>query len=267
MVNKRNVVIVGGEDIEKHYAACEWGVKNGLLGTVAIAPFADTEDNKNILLSMSLPSTGIDIENDWMIIKGNIHTEDFLRRVIPLAKKLNGEKKLFLSHCAYFTNPYINRSFILTDGACVPTPTIEQREMMIENAVNLYNKLHDVSSGCNVSFISAGGDTNPKVDPEVYDWWKNRDTNKIPVRLEQLDVALNEEIRVSKGVTGSVADVVVVKDINQGNAIWKSLTAVSGSGWNVSGLLVGAKFPIILTSRGDSCSSIKGSIKLGIKVY
>lgn len=266
MANKRNAVIIGGENIDKQYVACEWAIKKGYVQAIAAAPFVDTEENKNILLNMSMPPNSFDMEKEWMVIKGDVHTDDFLRRVIPLAKKLNGDKKLFLSHCAYFVNPCLNRSFILTDGACVPNPTAEQREEIIKNAVWMHKKIYGDSSDCNVSFISAGGDSNPKTDPEVYDWWKSRQSD-IPIRLEQLDVALNEEIRASKKISGPVADVVVVKDINQGNAIWKSLTAVSESGWNVFGLLVGAVFPIILTSRGDKISSIKGSIKLGATLY
>lgn len=265
-MNKRNIMIVGGNNIEKQYSACEWATAQGLAHGIAIAPVTDSEENKNFLANMV--KSNLDIENGWMIVKGNVHTDEFLQRVIPLVKALNPQKKVFLSHCAYFTNPYINQEFILTDGACVPFPKPEQRTLIVQNAIDLYERLHNheiVSP--NVSFISAGGSDNSKTDPELYDWWSNTDFGDINVRLEQLDVALNEEVRKSKGVSGKTADIIVVKDINQGNAIWKSLTAVSGCGWSVSGLLMGANFPIILSSRGDNISSIKGSIKLGAMLY
>lgn len=264
-MNKRNILIVGGDDIAKQYSACEWAVSDGLASGIAIAPVTQSEENKKILANMA---ASLDVENSWMFVKGNVHTEDFLQRIIPLVKALNPTEKVFLSHCAYFTNPYINQSFILTDAACVPAPTPEQRTYIIKNAIDLFERMHSgMDIAPNVSFISAGGSGNPKTDPELHNWWSNTDFGEINVRLEQLDVALNEEIRKSKGVSGKTADIVVVKDINQGNAIWKSLTAVSGCGWSVSGLLMGANFPIILSSRGDDISSIKGSIKLGAMLY
>lgn len=208
------------------------------------------------------------IKNNYILIKGNIHTDLFLKEVISLNKILSGGK---LTHCAVFYNPSTNQQFIMTDGACNIEINDDNREIAIKNAIELYAKTHTVNittdqTGVNVSLLSAGGDHNKKTNESLYNWWSNNQY-KYPdntLRLEQLDVALNEKIRQEKLIDGKVADIIVVNNIGEGNAIWKSLTALNQ--WECYGILMGSPLPIVLNSRGDNEESIKGSIKIAAKL-
>ena len=203
------------------------------------------------------------IINEYVIIKGNVHTDDFLRGVIKLNKELGGDR---LIHCANFYNPNTEQEFIMTDGACNLALDDELRTKAIEYATKISYVKKPKQKEVWTSLITAGGDYNNKTDSELYDWWlkHKEDYPENSLRLEQLDVALSSDIRLVKKTPGRVADVIVVKDINVGNAIWKSLTVLGC--WQCYGILMGSPVPIVLNSRGDSADSIIGSIKLAIQL-
>lgn len=214
----------------------------------------------------NIPEHLIQHKENWIVVKGKIHTDDFLRKVIATGKIINNGKKFFLSHCACFCDTSAsNTSFVLTDAACVPFPTAEQRKVILDNAIDFYSFLWGKpKEDCHISIISAGGDSNRSADPELYDWWQKQKNNYSHLRLEQLDVALNKRIRDEKKVDGELADVIMVKDINVGNAIWKSLTALNDT-WTCAGNLMGLGIPVVLNSRGDNHWAVLDSIRIAVK--
>lgn len=225
-------------------------------------------DYKNITTNESV--TLSDISDNTIIMKGYIHTDDFLRKIIPIIKDIYTQKNLgkpLLTHCAVLKNKNDGQTFILTDAACIPYPSNDQRTTIVNNAIKLYRKISN-NTECNISLISAGGNTNDKISPELYDWWKNNlhtfADKHINLRLEQLDVALNKKIRSCKQTIGDIADIVVCPDINTGNSIWKCLTTLTDE-WLCAGILMGGEIPIILNSRGDSIESMLYSIEIATK--
>lgn len=247
-------VLLIGELSKRCSVALNWATEQGLIAGYSVYN----------------PDLNVDNIQDWIVMKGYIHTEDFLRIVISFAKsicqKQNLPKKL-LTHCGVFKNKDTGMQFILTDAACIPCPDSFQRTEIIHNAKKLHSTIHG-ECVCNISLLSAGGDTNSNTNPELFDWWQ---TNKgdfakenINLRLEQLDVALNAEIRKFKGVPDEISDVIVCSDINQGNCIWKCLTALSND-WLCAGILMGATFPIIINSRGDTTESMQFSLEISTR--
>ena len=205
-------------------------------------------------------------DNEYILMKCDIHSDDFLRRIIAINKKLTTEK-FYLTHCAIFFDKTKKRSpFILTDAACIPVPDENQLTYIVQNAIKLFNKVFETERAPFISLISAGGDTNTKLSPVLYSWWASH-KNEFPnntLRLEQLDVALDKNIRVEKHLSGEIADIIVVDNINTGNAIFKSLSVVAGT-WEPLCFLMGAKNIVLLNSRGATVDAITDNILLACK--
>ena len=214
--------------------------------------------------SDELPDTK---DTEFILMKCDIHSDDFLRHIIAINKKLNDGNKFYLTHCTVFFNKTGERPpFILTDAACIPMPDENQLNHIVQNAVNLFGKIFDNARAPFISLISAGGDTNTKLSPTLYAWY-NTHRDEFPqdtMRLEQLDVALDSDIRVEKHLTGEIADIIVVDNINTGNAIFKSLSVLSGT-WEPECFLMGGKQTIILNSRGVTENALTQNILLACK--
>ena len=204
---------------------------------------------------------------EYILMKCDIHSDDFLRRVIAINKKLMNGEKFFLTHCGIFYDKTKKRApFILTDAACIPMPDETQLTHIVQNAVKLFGKVFGNERAPFISLISAGGDTNTKLSPVLYSWWSAH-KSEFPndtLRLEQLDVALDKNIRVEKHLTGEIADIIVVDNINTGNAIFKSLSVVAGT-FEPLCFLMGAKNTVLLNSRGATMDAITDNILLACK--
>ena len=208
-----------------------------------------------------------DFTGDFIFMKCDIHSDDFLRRIIAINKKLQTKEKFYLTHCAVFFNKSGKRPpFILTDAACIPMPDENQLTHIVQNAISLFHKIFDESRAPFVSLISAGGDTNTKLSPTLHAWLATH-RDEFPmntIRIEQLDVALDKNIRAEKHLTGALADIIVVDNINTGNAIFKSLSVLSGD-WYPVCFLMGAENTVILNSRGATLENLTHNILLACK--
>lgn len=242
------------EDIDNVYVVPAIG-RNCLLDYFKLD---DADTNKNIQKAL--------IPEKFIIVKGKVHTENFLRPVIELNKFLGGDR---LIHCGIFKNTKTNQTFVLTDAAC-NIQLLDKEDLVakaIQYATEVYLKCVWETRDIYVSLLSAGGEDNSATNPKYHEWW-TRHRSEYPegqLRIEQLDVALNQKIREGKEVPGSVSNIIVVKDINEGNAIWKTLTSLSQN-WICGGLLMGSKLPIVLNSREDTEDSLKYSIKSALKI-
>ena len=213
--------------------------------------------------SDDLPKT----DDELILMKCDIHSDDFLRHIIAINKKLKTQEKFYLTHCAVFNDKSGKRApFILTDAACVPYPDENQLTHIVENAIASFNLFMDKTRAPFISLISAGGDTNKKISPLFHDWYMVH-KNEFPsetLRIEQLDVALDKNIRNEKHLTGEIADIIVVDNINTGNAIFKSLSVVAGT-FEPLCFLMGGKNTIILNSRGATQNTITHNIIIACK--
>ena len=210
-----------------------------------------------------LPNT----DDEFILMKCDIHSDDFLRRVIAINKKLNNGEKFYLTHCFILFNKSGQRApFVLTDAACVPTPDENQLTHIVENAVSMFEYMLDNNRMPYISLLSAGGDTNTKIAPLLHSWYAehSKDFQNNTLRIEQLDVALDKNVRAEKHISGELADIIVVDNINTGNAILKSLTILSND-WYGVGFLMGAKNIVILNSRSAPETSLMKNILLACK--
>lgn len=205
-------------------------------------------------------------DDELVLMKCDIHSDDFLRRVIAINKKFMNGEKFYLTHCAvFFDKAKMRPPFVLTDAACVPYPDENQLTHIVNNAVDLFGKVFGNARAPFISLISAGGDTNTKIAPLLHDWHEIH-KNEFPentLRIEQLDVALDKNIRIEKHLTGEIADIIVVDNINTGNAIFKSLSVLGN--WEPACFLMGAKNMVVLNSRGATEGALVRNIVLATK--
>ena len=214
-------------------------------------------------LGVELPNS----HDDLVLMKCDIHSDEFLRHIIAINKKLHNGQKFYLTHCAVFFNKSKQRPpFILTDAACIPMPDETILTHIVQNAVILFKQLFGDARAPFISLVSAGGDTNAKITPLLDSWHTNhiKDFPESTLRIEQLDVALDANVRAEKHITGELADIIVVDNINTGNAIFKSLSVLSND-WEPMCFLMGGANTIVLNSRSATEQTLTDNIILACK--
>lgn len=189
------------------------------------------------------------------IMKGFVDTAVILKAVVD---KQNGlGKGGVMSHFTMFAVPGYHKILVPVDGGMVTYPTLEQKKAIIENTVDT---LVSMGYECpKVGVLTCVEKVNPKM-PETLDAAElarmNRDgeiKNCIVEGPISYDCAVDKEIAKLKGYESQIAgdvDVLIVPNIHAGNIMGKMLTCTCHA--KMAGFVVGAKCPIVLTSRGSS---------------
>lgn len=252
-----NAILVG--DIEKtKQIADEIGVDLNNYELIDIKDLSEAS-----LKAVELVSSG----KAHMVMKGLVDTSIILKAV--LNKEVGLRTGNVLSHVAVFDIEGYDRLFFLTDAAMNLAPDINGKKQIIENACELVRSL-DIEEP-KVALICA----KEKVNPKMKDTVEAKELEDMYLRGEikgcivggpfALDNAVSEEAAKHKGINHPVAgkaDILVVPDIEAGNVLYKSITYFAKC--ENAGLIVGAKAPIILTSRADSDKTKLNSIALGV---
>lgn len=202
-----------------------------------------------------------------ILMKGLVDTSIILKAV--LNKEANLRTGNVLSHVGVLDIPTYERLLLVTDAAMNIAPDLETKKQIIQNAVTV---AHSMSIEIpKVAVICAKEKVNPKmqatVDAEALVDMSNKDdiTGCIVGGPFALDNAVSPEAAKLKGIQHPVAgyaDVLMVPTIESGNILYKALAFLGGA--EAAGLLVGAKVPIIVTSRADSEKSKLNSIALAM---
>ena len=215
------------------------------------------------LKSVELVSSG----KAHMVMKGLVDTSIILKAV--LNKDVGLRTGNILSHVAVFDIEGYDRLFFITDAAMNLAPDVNGKKQIIENACSVARAL-DIEEP-KVALICAKEKVNPKMKDtveakELEDMYLHGEIkNCIVGGPFALDNAISEEAAKHKGMSHPVAgkaDILVVPDIEAGNVLYKSITYFAKC--ENAGLIVGAKAPIILTSRADSDKTKLNSIALGV---
>lgn len=202
-----------------------------------------------------------------MVMKGLVDTSIVLKAV--LNKEVGLRTGNILSHVAVFDIEGYSRLFFITDAAMNLAPNINEKKQIIENACSIARSL-DIEEP-KVALICA----KEKVTTKMKDTVEAKELENMYLRGEikkcivggpfALDNAISEEAARHKGISHPVAgkaDVLVVPDIEAGNILYKSIAFFAKC--EHAGLIVGAKAPVILTSRADSDKTKLNSIALGV---
>jgi len=162
-----------------------------------------------------------------------------------------------ISHCFVMDVPGQPSAFVVTDAAVNIAPTLEEKVDIVQNAIDLAHILG--VEEVRVAILSAMETVNPKVPStlEAAALCKMADRGQITGALLDgplaLDNAISPEAVAVKKIASLVAgraNVLVVPDLEAGNMLAKSLSLLAGA--DGAGIVLGARVPIILTSRADA---------------
>lgn len=194
-----------------------------------------------------------------VVAKGKIHTDDFLRAILD--REVGLRKGKLLSHCFLLeVERPTKRLLLVTDGAMNIAPNFEEKAQIATNAIALARlfgiECPKVASLAGVELV------NPKMtatqDAAILALMSHRGQfeHGIVEGPLALDLAVSEEAARVKGVKNPVAgtaDVLLVPSLEAGNILVKCFSHLAGG--RTAGLVLGAKAPIVLTSRADSAES------------
>ncbi|MEL6680126.1 MAG: phosphate acyltransferase, partial [Pseudomonadota bacterium] len=184
------------------------------------------------------------------IMKGQIHTSDFLSGLLPTSAGLR-EKGARCGHIFHITAPGRDRALLITDAALNIAPDLETRKHCLALAVDLALKLgvdRPRAAILSPNEVPMDGIPNTMEAAEIAAWADEALPHADVAGPLALDLVFSAEAAAAKGLTTPVAgdaDILLVPEITSGNAIFKLM--VFGMGCCAGGLVLGAKVPILLT--------------------
>ncbi|MCE5791377.1 phosphate butyryltransferase [Staphylococcus pseudintermedius] len=204
-----------------------------------------------------------------ILMKGQISTAKILSAV--LKRNAQGTKP-FLNHVALCEIPSYHKLLMISDVALNIAPTEEEMKAIIQNMVDFskrlqYQQLH-------IALLSSVEKVSPKIPSTVQAERLSEYYQSHPIEPYvhvagpfALDNAIDKKSAIQKGIHSKVAgdaDVLIVPGLDAGNVLYKSLTYFGRA--KVASLILGAHFPIVLTSRADSIENKINSILVALKV-
>ena len=188
------------------------------------------------------------------LMKGSLHTDELMGEVVKRDTGLRTARRI--SHCFIMDVPDHEQPLIITDAAVNIAPDLKAKVDIIQNAIDLAVALG--APEVRVAILSAMETINPDVPStlEAAALCKMADRGQITGALLDgplaLDNAISPEAAAIKKIASPVAgraNVLVVPDLEAGNMLAKSLSFLADA--DAAGIVLGAKVPIILTSRAD----------------
>ncbi len=192
------------------------------------------------------------------LMKGSLHTDELMGAVVPSATGLRTERRI--SHVFAMDVPTYPRPLFITDAAINIYPTLEDKVHILQNAIQLAHALNIARP--KVAILSAMETVNPKIPGtvEAAALCKMADRGQIQGALLDgplaFDNAVSKEAALIKGIHSPVAgeaDILLVPDLEAGNMLAKQLAYLGNA--DSAGIVLGARVPIILTSRADSAEA------------
>jgi phosphate acetyltransferase len=190
-----------------------------------------------------------------MLMKGSLHTDELMAAVVRSGTGLRTERRI--SHAFIMDVPSLDRAIIVTDAAINIFPTLKDKMHIVQNAIDLAIALGMPQP--KVAILSAMETVNPDVPStvEAAALCKMADRRQITGGLLDGPLALDNAIdlnaarikKIDSPVAG-MADILVAPDLEAGNMLAKSLSFMAAA--DAAGIVLGARVPIILTSRADS---------------
>ena len=203
----------------------------------------------------------------YALMKGSLHTDELLGAVVKKEAGLRTERRI--THCFVMDVPTYPKPLIITDAAINIYPQLADKVDIVQNAIDLA-----VAIGLErprVAILSATETVNPKIAStlDAAALCKMADRGQITGGILDgplaFDNAISKEAADIKGIHSPVAgqaDILVVPDLEAGNMIYKNLSFLADS--DGAGIVLGARVPIILTSRADSLRTKLASCAIGL---
>ncbi|MCT4619512.1 MAG: phosphate butyryltransferase [Marinisporobacter sp.] len=282
MRGPKTIAVAVAEDLEVLTAVSK--AKN--MGIAEAILVGDQEKIENIAKENDINLSGLEIINEkdmaqaslkavelvstkkaHIVMKGLVDTAIILKAV--LHPEIGLRTGNVLSHAAVFQVPSYDRLIFVTDAAMNIAPDVKTKKQIIENAVEVAHALDiDIPK---VAIVCAKEKVNPKMQAtvdakELEEMNKNEEIKGCIVGGPfALDNAVSKEAAKHKGIdhpVAGIADILLVPNIEAGNVLYKSMVFFSNT--KNAGVIVGAKAPVVLTSRADSDETKLNSIALAV---
>jgi len=203
------------------------------------------------------------------LMKGSLHTDELMGAVVSRQGGIRTARRI--SHCFIMDVPNHPNALVITDAAVNIEPTLEDKVDIVQNAIDLVHAMG--VADVRVAILSAMETVNSKVRStiEAAALCKMADRGQITGAVLDgplaLDNAINPQAAAIKGIVSEVAgraNVLVVPDLEAGNMLAKSLSFLAQA--DAAGVVLGARVPIILTSRADSLLTRLASCAVAVMV-
>jgi phosphate acetyltransferase len=202
-----------------------------------------------------------------LLMKGSLHTDELMRAVTSSTSGLRTERRI--SHVFIMDVPTYAETLFITDAAINIFPDLEVKRDIVQNAIDLFTQ---VGLGTpKVAILSAVETVTPKI-PSTIDaaaLCKMAERGQITGGILDgplaFDNAIDPEAAAIKGIKSEVAghaQILVVPDLEAGNMLAKNLTFLAKA--DAAGIVLGARVPIILTSRADSVRTRMASCAIAV---
>jgi phosphotransacetylase len=190
-----------------------------------------------------------------ILMKGSLHTDELMGEVVRRETGLRTDRRV--SHVFMMDVPTYHKPLLITDAAVNIFPTLDDKRDIVQNAVDFLRALG--AERPKVAILSAVETITTKI-PSTIDaaaLCKMADRGQIHDAILDgplaFDNAISAEAARTKGIASPVAgdpDILLVPDLEAGNMLAKNLTFLSRA--DAAGLVLGARVPIVLTSRADN---------------
>ncbi len=203
------------------------------------------------------------------LMKGSLHTDELMTEVVKHDGGLRAERRI--SHVFAMADENYHKPFFITDAAVNIAPDLPAKKDIVQNAIEL---LHDISENPvtpKVAVLSAVETVNPAMQSTIDAacLCKMADREQITGAIIDgplaFDNAISKEAARIKGIRSAVAgdaDIFLAPDLEAGNMLAKELILLGNA--SAAGIVLGARVPIILTSRSDGVESRIGSCALAV---
>lgn len=202
-----------------------------------------------------------------VLMKGSLHTDEMMHEVAARDTGLRTARRI--SHVFIMDVPTYPRTLLITDAAVNIYPTLEDKVDILQNAIDLAHVL-DINLP-KVAILSAVETVYPKIAStiEAAALCKMADRGQITGALLDgplaFDNAISEEAARIKKIVSPVAgkaDILLVPDLEAGNMLAKQLSYLADA--DAAGIVLGARVPIVLTSRADSAKARLASCAVAV---
>jgi phosphate acetyltransferase len=192
------------------------------------------------------------------MMKGSLHTDELMKAAMKSDTGLRTSRRI--SHVFVMDTPAYARTLLITDAAINITPELEDKIHIVQNAIDLAHALGIPEP--KVALLSAVETVNPKIKStlDASALCKMADRGQITGGILDgplaFDTAVSVKAATIKGLVSPVtgqADILVVPDLESGNMLAKQLEYLGGA--QLAGIVLGARVPVILTSRADSAET------------
>lgn len=202
------------------------------------------------------------------VMKGHIHTDVFMRALLDKRFGLRGDRRL--SHVFHMSRPGHDGALLISDGALNTHPDLKTKQAIVRNAVCLAHALGLARP--HVALLSATEEPTQNIPSSMdaaalCEWARDALPDAEVHGPLAFDLAVSDDAARIKGVETPVAgraDIIIVPDIVAGNALFKMMVHFMNA--CAAGIVLGAKVPILLTSRSDPPAARLASAALAVLV-